>query len=107
MAHLDHGTRPQTAEQEGEFVRHSHVLDLPCHLGKIAKPPGGSLKEKLRQARYAFFERTAVDHGYNKVALGHQADDNAEAVLMRLFRGSGIQGLSGIPPVRDENSSDR
>ena len=103
VAHLDHGTRPQTAEQEAEFVRRfSRSLDLPCHLGKIAKPPGGSLEEKLRQARYAFFERTAVDHGYNKVALGHQADDNAEAVLMRLFRGSGIQGLSGIPPVRDE-----
>jgi tRNA(Ile)-lysidine synthase len=59
-----------------------------------------SLEEHLRLRRYAFFQDTAKKFGYTKIAVGHHADDNAEAVLLHLLRGSGLRGLAGIPPVR-------
>ncbi len=102
LAHLDHGLRPEAAQREAALV-HSfgQYLGIAVHSARIeALPSGGSLEEQLRLRRYAFFHKTAVDHGYTKIALGHQADDNAEAVLMHLLRGSAIRGLAGIPPVR-------
>jgi len=59
-----------------------------------------SLEEAGRRVRYAFFENIAEREGYNRMALGHTCDDNAELVLMYLIRGSGPLGISGIPPVR-------
>jgi tRNA(Ile)-lysidine synthase len=80
----------------------AHELNVPCHTGKIAAiPEHGSLEEALRLQRYAFFDDIAATHGYTKIALAHHADDNAETVLMNMLRGSGLQGLAGIPPVRD------
>jgi tRNA(Ile)-lysidine synthase len=104
MAHLDHGLRPAAAEQEAALVLALACrLGLSCHTGKIAAlTQRGSLEEQLRLHRYAFFQEMAAMHGYNKIALGHHADDNAEAVLMHLLRGSGIRGLAGIPPVRGQ-----
>ncbi len=104
IAHLDHGLRPHAAEKEAALVGQlARRLGLTCHMGRIDGPlQGSSLEAQLREKRYAFFEQTATDFGYTKIALGHHADDNAEAVLMRLLRGSGIRGLSGIPPVRDQ-----
>ncbi|MBU1163450.1 MAG: tRNA lysidine(34) synthetase TilS, partial [Proteobacteria bacterium] len=51
--------------------------------------------------RYRFFESVAEKYMFNKIALGHNADDNAELVIMHLLRGSGPLGISGIPPVRN------
>jgi tRNA(Ile)-lysidine synthase len=102
VAHLDHGLRPGAAEQEAALVEAlTGSLGMVCHRAKItALPESGSLEEQLRLRRYAFFQEIAAAHGYNKIALAHHADDNAEAVLMHLLRGSGIRGLAGIPPVR-------
>ncbi len=102
VAHLDHGLRPEAAEQEATLVESlARSLEMVCHQAKLtALPASGSLEERLRLRRYAFFQEIAAAHGYNKIALGHHADDNAEAVLMHLLRGSGIRGLAGIPPVR-------
>lgn len=102
LAHLDHGLRPEAAEQEAALVQSlGRHLGIICHQAKIETlSGGGSLEERLRLRRYAFFHETATKYGYTKIALGHQADDNAEAVLMHLLRGSGIRGLAGIPPVR-------
>jgi tRNA(Ile)-lysidine synthase len=103
IAHLNHGLRPEAAEMEAALVQQeADRSHLPLYIKKVhIDSATSSLEERARQVRYDFFEHVAQNEGYHKIALGHQADDNAEAVLMHLIRGSGIRGLSGIPPVRD------
>jgi tRNA(Ile)-lysidine synthase len=62
---------------------------------------GRSIQEAAREVRYAFYDEVATRHGAGKIAVGHQADDNAESMLIHLLRGTGPKGLAGIPPVRD------
>ncbi len=107
IAHLNHGFRKEAAE-EAEFVRERAVslgleavirfIDVPS----IKEREGLSSQEAAREARYAFFEEAAGEVGANKVALAHTSDDQAETVLIRLLRGSGPLGLSGIPPLRGQ-----
>jgi tRNA(Ile)-lysidine synthase len=61
-----------------------------------------SAEEAARQVRYRFYHDVTSGFGYQKIALGHHADDNAELILMFMLRGSGPLGLSGIPPLRDD-----
>ncbi len=105
-AHLNHGLRPGAADEDASFVKAaSGKLGLPCFVEKIdvrkhRRDHGLSLEEAARRVRYGFFGRVAAAHGFNKIALGHQGDDNAELVLMNLFRGSGSPGVSGMPAIR-------
>lgn len=103
VAHLHHGLRPGAADDEAEFVKKAaRSLNLPYYTRKAdLRNLKGSVEELGRRARYAFFRELMHRHGCAKVALGHQKNDNAEAVLMHLLRGSGMRGLAGIPPVRD------
>lgn len=108
VAHLNHGLRRNHSDKEAEFVAQiAERLDLPCYLHKedvrkFQRQNRLSLEEAARRVRYAFLYQVASINKYNKIALGHHSDDNAELVLMNLFRGSGPLGLSGIPPMRDE-----
>lgn len=106
VAHLDHGLRPETAGTEKEFVgRLADSLGL-AFFNRKADVRGHAVQAHLgieeagRELRYRFLEELSRDQGYRRVALGHNADDNAELVLMNLLRGTGPTGLSGIPPVR-------
>lgn len=107
IAHLNHGLRQEDSDRDAAFVADmAEKLGLPCYSEKkdvqqYRRQHRLSLEEAARQIRYAFYEEVSERHGFDKVALGHHADDNAELVLMYLFRGSGLTGLSGIPPVRD------
>ena len=107
IAHLNHCLRQNDSDKEAAFVETlSNRLDLPCHIHKedvheYQIKNKLSLEEAARRVRYTFLYRVAETHRYNKIALGHHSDDNAELVLMNLFRGSGPLGLTGIPPVRD------
>jgi len=106
VAHLDHGLR-NNSKNDGRFV-----LDLASKLGLSAAIVGRagvgalarrmkiSIEEAGRLARYDFFLRTAKRFGASRVAVGHNRDDQAETVLMRLLRGSSGSGLSGIPLKR-------
>jgi tRNA(Ile)-lysidine synthase len=107
MAHLNHGLRGADSDSDAEFVRSlADRLNLPF-FGRKADVEGFqkanrlSLEDASRRVRYAFFTETADANRYGKIALGHHGDDNAELVLLNLLRGSGPQGLSGIPPVRE------
>lgn len=105
VAHLNHRLRPE-AEQEAEFVRSlARDLGLPVTVGSAdvrrAVRAGESLEDVARRIRHGFLLSVADEVGADKVALGHQADDQAETVLLHLLRGSGASGLSGIPWKRD------
>jgi tRNA(Ile)-lysidine synthase len=105
VAHFDHGLRPGEDESETTFVSAlAESLKLPFETAKghlLAKKTRGSREEVARNARYAFLERVRKKHKAQKIALGHNLNDQAETILMRLLRGSGPSGLTGIPPCRD------
>lgn len=105
-AHLNHCIRGEEAKEEEKWVKRfaynlgipilSDCIDVPL----LARKKGIGLEFAARQARYSFLEHVANEIGADKIAMGHTASDQAETVLMRLIRGSGIDGLAGIPPVR-------
>jgi tRNA(Ile)-lysidine synthase len=105
VAHFNHGLRPAEDEMETHFVRDLAVrMKLPFEVEKGAiHVVGGaaSLEEKARDARYAFLQAVRKRHRAQKIAVGHNLNDQAETVLMRLLRGSSPTGLAGIPPHRD------
>ncbi|MDD4879569.1 MAG: tRNA lysidine(34) synthetase TilS [Candidatus Omnitrophica bacterium] len=107
IAHLDHMFRAAgETKKDREYVSSlSRKLGIPLIFERIdvpayAKESGLSLEEAAREKRYEFLLKAAVDTGAKKIALGHTMDDQAETVLMRLVRGSGLGGLRGIPPKR-------
>jgi tRNA(Ile)-lysidine synthase len=104
VAHYDHGLRPGEDETETRFVETlAGSLDLPFEMKKAATGLEGSgpLEERARHARYCFFDEVKEKRLAQKIATGHNLNDQSETVLMRLLRGSGVTGLAGIPPVRD------
>lgn len=107
VAHLNHCLRGREADRDAEFVAAlAGDFDWPSYLEKkdvrdFQRRQRLSPEEAARQVRYEFYDAVASKEGFDRIALGHHADDNAELVLMNLLRGSGPLGLSGIAPVRD------
>lgn len=104
VAHVNHGLRAE-AVAEAQFVAETAASwHIPCYQTSLdaaacASAAGLSLEEAGRQARYRFFAQVAMQVGATAVAVGHNADDQAETVLMHLLRGSGLAGLRGMEPV--------
>jgi len=105
VAHYNHGLRPPEDESEVRFVRRlADSMDLPFECDRADLFVNGkrsSVEEKARNARYAFLENLMVTCHAQKIAMGHNLNDQAETVIMRLLRGSGTSGLAGIPPIRE------
>ena len=105
--HLNHGIRGEESDRDEAFVKDlTGSMGIPLEIENISIPTlrrerGGSLEDLCREERYAFFERMARRHTLNKIALGHTVNDQAETVIMRFLRGSGLEGLKGFLPVRD------
>lgn len=99
IAHLDHMMR-KNSYKDTEFVRKlAEKLKIPIICGQInirALAKKGSIEEIARNARLAFFFKTARRIKTKKIALGHNFDDQAETVIMRILRGAGLYGLAGI-----------
>jgi len=105
VAHFNHLTRGAESDADEEMVAEvAGRLGLPFRAGRYDVPgavaPGASLQVVAREKRYEFLREAAATLGAGRVALGHQADDQAETVLQHILRGSGVRGLAGMPPVR-------
>lgn len=95
-AHFDHGLRPESADIAARCADRAGRLGVELRCGRPERPLPRS-QEALRAGRYAFLRRVADEERAARVATGHQADDQAETVLFRLVRGTGLRGLAGIP----------
>jgi tRNA(Ile)-lysidine synthase len=106
IAHLNHNLRGEESDADAEFVKEqAQKLDLPITVESLdvkSMISKESLESGARRIRYQFYEKVMSETHANKVVLGHTTDDQAETVIMRFLRGSGMKGLSGIPPVRDD-----
>jgi tRNA(Ile)-lysidine synthase len=110
LAHLNHQLRGDESAGDEEFVHRLHeqclangttALVLRAHrLDTRALAAGDNLESAARRLRYDWLTRVAHETGAAWVATGHTADDQAETVLHRLLRGTGLRGLSGIPERR-------
>lgn len=104
-SHFNHGMRAAESDRDEAFVRSlCESMGVPLLTGALKEGScagGLSVEDFLRRHRYAFFEKARREAGALRVALGHHQGDQAETVLMNMIRGTGLGGLSGIPPVRD------
>ena len=106
VAHFEHGIRGEESRRDADFVAawcaERQILCVVEHgdVPSYARERGIGLEEAARELRYAFLERTAERLACDCIATAHNADDNAETVLMSLCRGAGTAGLAGIPPRR-------
>lgn len=105
VAHFNHRLRAGEADEDEEFVRRlANRLGLACFVrgedvGEESRRAGTNLEAEARERRYAFFQDLVFQGWATRVATGHTADDQAETVLARLARGSGLRGLGAIRPV--------
>ena len=106
-AHINHCLRGKESDEDESYAEkfceeigiefYSKRVDI----NEMAQKLNMSSETAGREARYNFFEELKFKLGANKVALAHNLNDQAETVLMRIIRGSGIEGLQGIKPIRD------
>ncbi|MEW6026730.1 MAG: tRNA lysidine(34) synthetase TilS [Planctomycetota bacterium] len=112
IAHLNHQMRGRKSDRDEAFARKmAGKLDIPIYVNRkniiqLSKRHKQSLEETARYERYRFFEKFAKRLGCNRrkqpisIGVGHNLDDNAETVLFRIIRGTGLKGLRGIIPKR-------
>lgn len=106
-AHVNHCLRGAEADKDQQYVKDfCENNDIEFYFKKvdvdnIAKTQGISCEMAGREVRYAFFNELMNQLGGNKIAIAHNANDQCETVLMRIMRGTGIEGLAGIKAIRD------
>ncbi len=107
VVHCNYGLRGAESDGDASFVAAlCRRLELPCHIRRLTVDRSGtgessSLQARAREARYRLFREVVVELGADRVALGHTADDQAETVLLRMLRGTGLRGLAGMPHIRE------
>ncbi len=105
VAHLNHCLRGAEADADAAFVAQlAEEWGLPASIesrdvAALAREKKLAIEEAARQARYAFLARVARRTGAPKIAVGHNADDQVETILMHWLRGSGLAGLRGMQPA--------
>ncbi len=106
IAHFNHGLRGRESDADEKYSRDlAEKLGLMFCAGKLNKKinkKGISPEDFYRRQRYDFLYKTAEKHKAQKIALGHNLNDQAETVLLNLLRGSGLEGLKGFLPMRDD-----
>lgn len=100
--HVDHGLRPESAEEANQVREWCRELGVPVHVfrAEISASARAGVEESARRARYEILTQQAAELNCRYVAVAHHADDHVETVLHHILRGTGLQGLRGIPEVR-------
>ena len=108
VAHFNHQLRGKESDDDEAFVHaaadrlgiqfHSDRADAHAYAESMKL----SIQEAARDLRYDFFRRLRTSIGFNRIATGHNGDDNAETVLFNMLRGAGVHGLTGIPVTRKD-----
>ncbi len=94
---IDHGLRPQSASEAASVADAAQRLGFPCEILRWQGPkPTTGIQEAARDARRRLLAEAAVTHALDAIVTAHTEDDQAETLLMRLARGSGLDGLAGI-----------
>jgi len=105
--HFNHMIRGEEADQDEAFCCELCLrLSVPFYCGKanipaLHKNNNLSVEETAREARYAWFQKLAEEHRFDRLATAHHKNDQAETVLFRIIRGTTVSGLCGIPKARD------
>ncbi|HYK49860.1 MAG TPA: tRNA lysidine(34) synthetase TilS, partial [Terriglobales bacterium] len=100
VAHVNHGLRGKESDADEQFVAElaeRHNLDLHSQKAPLKSTSSG-IEAAARKLRYDFFRQLVRNGKLSKIATAHTLDDQAETVLLRILRGTGIRGLSGIHP---------
>nr|WP_207714689.1 tRNA lysidine(34) synthetase TilS [Clostridium tetanomorphum] len=106
-AHINHCLRGEEGDKDEEYVRNFCKINdidfysIKIDINKLTKQRNLSCETAGREARYSFFNKLMKNLGATKVALAHNANDQCETILMRIMRGTGVEGLVGIKPVRE------
>lgn len=104
--HVNHGLRGKESLRDCRFTETlCRQWNVPLSIktvdvARLAADQGKGVEEMGREVRYAAFEEAARRYPVSRIATAHNADDNAETVLLHICRGSGLHGAAGIPPVR-------
>lgn len=106
VAHVNHMIREEAIDDE-KYVQNyclKHNIEFfvkRADVQKIANDKKIGTEEAGRKVRYDFFEEVLQKTGSNKIAIAHNKNDKIETIIMHLLRGSGLSGLKGIEPIRD------
>ena len=104
VAHINHGLRENANIDEKFVLNFCSEKNIPCFIKKVNLKEmlnGMTTEEAGRKVRYDFFYEVMKNENCTKIATAHNSNDNAETVLMNIIRGSGISGLKGIEPIRE------
>lgn len=106
-AHINHMLRGEDADKDEEYSKKLceslgvRFFSKRIDINKYALETGKSSELAGREARYDFFNEIINKINFNKIATAHNANDQAETILMRIMRGTGLEGLGGIPVERE------
>lgn len=107
VAHVNHQVRIESEEEE-EFVRrYCKNRDIICEVKRLdVKNLSSNFHDFARAERYSFFKDVVTKYNANKIALAHHGDDQIETILMKIIRGSTLEGYSGIQSIRKFDNID-
>jgi tRNA(Ile)-lysidine synthetase-like protein len=99
VAHVNHGIRSDSIEDQRLVENVCAMYNIKCHVKVLSNPPKTGIEEWARNNRYMFLNLIAKTHNIPWIATAHNANDQAETIIMRVIRGTGIKGLRGIHRV--------